>query len=81
MSERLTRVARDQILYEFTVDDPATYARAWRAEMAFRPATGPMFEFACHEGNYSMRGILGGARQAEAAGRDASTTAPPRTAR
>lgn len=74
--ERLTRISREEILYEFTVEDSKVYARPWRAEMIFRPAKGPMFEFACHEGNYSMRGILGGARAAEAA----ASAAPPRTA-
>ena len=64
--ERFTRTARDEIRYEFTVEDPQIYARPWRAEMAFHPAKGPQYEFACHEGNYSMRGILGGARTAEA---------------
>ncbi len=66
MFERFTRTARDEIRYEFTVVDPKIYARPWRAEMAFHPAKGPQFEFACHEGNYSMRGILGGAWAVEA---------------
>jgi len=63
--ERLTRVAPDRILYEFTVDDPATYSRPWRGEMTFTASKGPLFEFACHEGNYSMGNILGGARASE----------------
>jgi len=73
--ERFTRTAADAIRYDVTVEDPKTYARPWRMEMAFGPAKGPMFEFACHEGNYSMRGVLGGARAAEAA-----SAAPPQTA-
>jgi hypothetical protein len=64
--ERLTRTAGDAILYEFTVDDPATFAKPWRAEMPWRPAKGPIYEYACHEGNYSLANILGGARVQEA---------------
>lgn len=63
--ERFTRVAPDALRYDFTVDDPATYTRPWRAEMILRPATTPMFEYACHEGNYSMSGALAGARRVE----------------
>jgi len=76
--ERLTRVAPDRIFYAFTVDDPSTYSRPWRGEMTFVASKGPLFEFACHEGNYSMEGILAGARQAEAAARVAPATAAPR---
>ena len=80
--ERFTRIAPDRIFYAFTVDDPRTYSRPWRGEMTFTATKGPMFEVACHEGNYSMEGILAGARQAEAAARDAAASAePPRTAR
>jgi hypothetical protein len=64
--ERLTRTGKDAILYEFTVDDPETFARPWRAEMPWRPAKGPIYEYACHEGNYSLANILGGARAEEA---------------
>ena len=67
--ERLTRVAPDRISYAFTVDDPSTYSRPWRGEMTFVASKGPIFEFACHEGNYSMEGILAGARKDEAAAR------------
>ncbi|THD50564.1 hypothetical protein [Phenylobacterium sp.] len=65
VTERFTRTARDELIYEFTVEDPVLYARAWRGEMALRPAPGRMFEFACHEGNYSLPGILAGARLEE----------------
>jgi hypothetical protein len=71
--ERFTRVAPDRIRYAFTVDDPATFSRPWRGESTFTSSKAAMFEFACHEGNYSMRGILGGARAAEAAARDAAS--------
>ena len=67
--ERFTRVARDQILYEVEVDDPATYAAPWRAQMPLNADPGPIYEFACHEGNYGLTDILAGARRAEAAHR------------
>ena len=71
VTERFTRISSDEIRYAFSVDDPSTYARPWRGEMPLRRAKGPMFEFACHEGNYSIAGALAGARQAE---REAAVT-------
>lgn len=67
--ERFTRVAQDQILYAFEVDDPKVYSKVWKAEMALNAAPGPVYEYACHEGNYSLPGILAGARKAESEGR------------
>ena len=66
VTERFTRVSPTELRYVFEVDDPATYAQVWRAEMPFVPETQPLYEFACHEGNYSMAGILGAVRKAEA---------------
>ena len=63
--ERFTRAAPDALLYQFTVADPALYTQPWWGEITLRPANGPMFEFACHEGNYSLPGILAGARREE----------------
>jgi hypothetical protein len=65
VTERFTRVSPTQILYEYAVDDPQTFTRTWRAEMPMRRTAGPMYEFACHEGNYSLSGVLAGGRQAE----------------
>jgi hypothetical protein len=67
ITERFTRTAKDQILYEFSVDDPVVFAKAWRAEMPMRPTKGPIYEYACHEGNYSLPNILAGARVQEKA--------------
>jgi hypothetical protein len=67
--ERFTRVSPTQILYQFSVDDPATYSMAWKAEMPLNAAKGPVYEYACHEGNYALPGILAGARKAEKEGR------------
>jgi hypothetical protein len=65
--ERFTRVSATQILYQFSVEDPKIFTEIWRGEMPFVATKGPIYEFACHEGNYSLPGILAGARQAEAA--------------
>ena len=65
VTERFTRVANDNILYEFKVENSAAYTQAWRGEMPMHAAKGPMYEYACHEGNYSLPGILSGARAQE----------------
>lgn len=65
--ERFTRTSRTEILYEFIVDDPAIYSKPWRAEMVMNAAEGNIFEYACHEGNYALPGILAGAREEEKA--------------
>jgi hypothetical protein len=69
VTERFTRVSPTQILYRFEVDDPATYSQAWKAEMPLNAAKGPVYEYACHEGNYALPGILAGARKADREGR------------
>jgi len=71
VSERFTRTSDSQILYEFSVDDPKVFSQVWRAQMAMNATQGPMYEYACHEGNYALPGILGGARLAEKEGRKA----------
>lgn len=63
--ERFTRVDADTILYRFTVEDPGTWDQPWTGETAWSKVDGPIFEYACHEGNYSMRNTLHGARVAE----------------
>jgi hypothetical protein len=60
--ERFTRVAPDIIRYEFTVSDPTTLTRSWTAVEPLARITDRLFEYACHEGNYGMQGILSGAR-------------------
>ncbi len=62
LTERFTRTAKDQMLYQFSVDDPGVFTKIWRAEMPMRAAKGPIYEYACHEGNYSLPNILEGAR-------------------
>jgi hypothetical protein len=63
--ERFRRVNADTILYQFTVDDPSTWARSWSAELPMSKIDGPLFEYACHEGNYGMANNLSGARAEE----------------
>jgi len=65
LTERFRRIDRDLIRYEVTVDDPKTWARPWTAALELRRQTGGMFEYACHEGNYSMLNILTGSRAAD----------------
>jgi hypothetical protein len=65
VTERLTRYSQTQILYEFTVEDPSRYQRPWRGEMSFNATPGPVYEYACHEGNYALEGTLRGAREEE----------------
>jgi hypothetical protein len=69
VTERFTRISPTQILYRFTVDDPATYTQPWTAEMPLNATKGPVYEYACHEGNYALPGILAGARLDEKEGR------------
>jgi hypothetical protein len=77
VTERFTRIADDRIDYRFTIEDPATWARPWSAQVPLARTVGPIFEFACHETNYGVANILAGAREderraAEAAARKAS---------
>ena len=69
VTERLTRASASQIFYAFQVEDPVNYTQTWRAEMSLNALGAPLYEFACHEGNYAMRGVLGAARASEAQSR------------
>jgi hypothetical protein len=63
--ERFTPVDRNTLRYEFTVEDPATWTRPWSGEMPIRRFEGPIYEYACHEGNYGLPNILSAARVEE----------------
>jgi hypothetical protein len=65
VTERLTRVDADTIRYRFTIEDESTWTRPWSAELLMRKTTGPLFEHACHEGNYGLYNTLAGARLEE----------------
>jgi len=53
---------KDKIVYSFTVDDPATFTSKFTGELAFTPVHANIYEYACHEGNYALPGVLAGAR-------------------
>ncbi|MDP3738282.1 MAG: hypothetical protein Q8R02_12885 [Hyphomonadaceae bacterium] len=65
ITERFTRTGPDEVLYRFSIDDPVLYSQVWTGESVFARSSERLFEFACHEGNYSMANILGGARITE----------------
>ena len=66
LTERFTRVGDDTLLYEYTVDDAATFTRPFTVALPMRRSALPIYEYACHEGNYGMVNALSGARAAEA---------------
>jgi len=70
--ERFTRVDAETIRYEFTVEDSTSWTRPWSAEVPMKKADGPLYEYACHEGNYDLSNILSIARNLEAAAAEAA---------
>jgi hypothetical protein len=65
--ERLTRVGKEQINYRFTIEDPTSLTAPFTGELAFMAYDDNLFEYACHEGNYALAGIMLGAREDEKA--------------
>jgi hypothetical protein len=63
--ERFTRADANTLLYEFTIDDPASFTKGWSAVLPMAKTEDQVYEYACHEGNYAMTGILRGARAGE----------------
>ena len=63
--ERLTRIDEETILYDFTIEDPMIYTESWGGEIPFKRFDDLLYEYACHEGNYSLEGVLSGARYQE----------------
>ena len=72
--ERFTRTAKGEIRYAYTVEDPANYTTAWSGETVFRPMADPIYEYACHEGNNSLPGLLEAGHYAEAHPEPAAAT-------
>jgi hypothetical protein len=68
ITERLTRVAPGRLHYAFWVEDPTAFTQAWGGEYEFSATKGPVYEYACHEGNYALAGILAGARREDRTG-------------
>ena len=65
--ERFTRIGPGEMLYEFRIEDPTAFERPWAGEIPLHATSAPIYEYACHEGNYSLVGLLAGARADEAA--------------
>jgi hypothetical protein len=65
VTEKFTRVAADRLHYAFTVEDPTMWDKPWGGEYEMNPLGNPLFEYACHEGNYGLRNILENARDEE----------------
>jgi hypothetical protein len=63
--EKFTRTGPDTIMYDFTVDDPTAFTKQWSGQLPMNRTQGPIIEYACHEGNYAMSGMLAGARADE----------------
>jgi hypothetical protein len=76
LTERFTRINADTILYRFTVEDPTAFTRTWSGEAPLTRTPGPIYEYACHEGNYGMANILSGARAEEKAMEEAARKGP-----
>ncbi len=70
VTERFTRWKDNELLYQFSVEDASLYSQPWAGEQVLRASAKPVYEYACHEGNYGMFGILAGARQLERDGRE-----------
>ena len=70
VTERFTRISPTQLLYQFEVVDPATFSEPVKGEVAWNRSEKQIYEYACHEGNYALPGILAGAREAERKGRE-----------
>ena len=70
--ERFTRASDDTLIYQFTVDNETAFTRSWSAEVPLTKSPAPMFEYACHEGNYSLLNVLAGARAEEKAAEEAA---------
>ena len=66
LTERFRRADKDTLLYEFTVEDPVTFTRPFTASVPMRKSDKPVFEYACHEGNYGLMSIMRGARADDA---------------
>ncbi len=81
LTEKFTRVGANRLLYQFTVEDPTVWATPWSGEYEFYPTQGGIYEYACHEGNYGLEGVLAGARNQEHEAAAAAAAAQQRAGR
>jgi hypothetical protein len=83
VTEKFKRVAEDRLHYAFTIEDPTRWDAPWGGEYEFHPLGAPLYEYACHEANYSLYGVLQGARvqeeKAAKAAAEAAAKAKPAT--
>ena len=70
--ERFTRMSPQTLMYEATIDDPTVWSRPWTYQVPMQLNDQPLYEYACHEGNYGLYNILAGARAEEAAAKAAT---------
>ena len=63
--ERFSLLDADTLLYQFEIDDPTAFTKPWKGELTMTRSSGPIYEYACHEGNYSMTNMLSGYRASE----------------
>lgn len=81
VTERFTRVAPGRLLYQFRVEDPTVWAQPWGGEYEFAATKGPIYEYACHEGNYALADILSGARAQDQQAAQAGGASAPAAAK
>ena len=74
--ERFTRASADRLVYEYTIDDAQTFTKPWSVMVPMKKTEAPLFEYACHEGNYGMVNLLAGARAQDAAAAAEETRQP-----
>ena len=74
--ERFTRASADRLVYEYTIDDVQTFTKPWSVMVPMKKTEAPLFEYACHEGNYGMVNLLAGARAQDAAATAEATRQP-----
>jgi len=74
LEERITRVNADTLEYDFTIEDPLSWDESWSAKFPLRRTDGPLYEYACHEGNHGLQGILAGWRRYESMGMNGDGT-------
>jgi len=75
VTERFTRDGKDRVLYQYTLEDPTMWDKPWGGEYEFSPLNGVIYEYACHEGNYALPGMLAGARNQEKEGKGGAAPA------
>jgi hypothetical protein len=63
--ERFRRIDAETLEYQYTVNDPTIWSKPWTVSLTMRMSDQPMYEYACHEGNYGLSGILSAARAVE----------------